>query len=480
MTAQTHGNWIAGEWAVSAETVENRNPSDLDDVVGHYARADAAQTREAVAAARAAFPEWAAVLPERRQAILEFIGNELMARKDEIGALLSREEGKPLHEGKAEVYRAGQFFHYYGGECVRQMGEVADSVRPGVDVEVRREPLGVIGLITPWNFPVAIPAWKSAPALAYGNCMVLKPAELVPASAHALAEIISRSGMPAGVFNLVQGSGRVVGEALLSDPDVDAISFTGSVEVGGHIAKRCAETLKKVQLEMGGKNPLVVLDDADLETAAAAALNGAYFATGQRCTASSRLIVTEGIHDRFVEALSGKLADLRVGHALEEGTQMGPLVSEDQLQRSLDYIAVGQKEGANLHFGGQRLNRETKGHYLSPALFTGTTNAMRINREEIFGPVASVIKVGGYDEALATANDTPFGLTAGICTNSLSHARDFRRKAQAGVVVTNLPTAGTDYHVPFGGRKGSSYGPREQGTYAREFYTIVKTAYTKA
>lgn len=479
MSDNIYGNFIGGRWTESGDVIENRNPSDLDDIVGRYASAGEEETRAAVAAARAAFPAWAASLPEERQAILERIGDELMARKEELGRLLSREEGKPLAEGIGEVARAGQFFRYYGGECLRQMGEAADSVRPGIEIEVRREPLGVIGIITPWNFPVAIPAWKCAPALAFGNCVVFKPAELVPASAWALAEIISRSGLPDGVFNLVMGSGRTVGEAILTNPGVAAVSFTGSVATGRHVAKRAAEGMKKVQLEMGGKNPLVVLDDADVELASAAALNGAYFSTGQRCTASSRLIVTEGVHDRFVSALKDKLAKLRVGHALAEDTQMGPVVDETQLQQDMDYIALGQKEGAELAFGGQRLNRETRGHYLAPALFTETTNAMRINREEIFGPVAAVIRVKDYEEALATANDTDFGLTAGICTTSLKHASHFRRNAEAGVVTVNLPTAGTDYHVPFGGRKASSYGPREQGQYAREFYTQVKTTYTK-
>jgi aldehyde dehydrogenase (NAD+) len=267
---------------------------------------------------------------------------------------------------------------------------------------------------------------------------------------------------------------------MLDSPDVDAITFTGSVATGKRVAAACAEHMRKVQLEMGGKNPLVVLDDADLATAVDCAVNGAFFSTGQRCTASSRLVVTQGIHDRFVEAVSEKLRTLVVDNALKDGTQIGPVVDENQLAQDEKYIAIGRDEGARLAFGGERLNRETPGFYLQPALFTEASNTMRISREEIFGPVASVIRVKDYEEALAVANDTPFGLSSGICTTSLKHATHFKRNAEAGMVMVNLPTAGVDFHVPFGGRKGSSYGPREQGRYAAEFYTTVKTAYTLA
>jgi aldehyde dehydrogenase (NAD+) len=410
---------------------------------------------------------------------LKRVGDELLAKKDEIGALLSREEGKTRAEGVAETVRAGQIFLFFAGEALRLAGEKVPSVRPSVEVEITREPVGVVGLITPWNFPIAIPAWKVAPALAHGNCVVLKPAELVPATAHALADVIARAGLPEGVFNLVMGPGSVVGQALLEHPDVAAISFTGSVATGRRVAAACvaANPMKKVQLEMGGKNPLIVLDDADLATAVECAVNGAFFSTGQRCTASSRLIVTQGIHDRFVKALVERLQGLVVDDALKPGTQIGPVVDQAQLDQDLDYIRLGRDEGAKLVAGGELLRRATPGFYLSPALFTEVDPKMRLAREEIFGPVAGVIRVKGYDEALEVANDTEFGLTAGICTTSLKHAGHFKRNAQAGMVMVNLPTAGVDYHVPFGGRKGSSYGPREQGRYAHEFYTTVKTAY---
>ena len=335
-------------------------------------------------------------------------------------------------------------------------------------------------MICPWNFPIAIPAWKVAPALAYGNCVVLKPADLVPGCAWALADIISRSGIPAGVFNLVMGRGSVVGDVLVNHAGIDAISFTGSQQVGGRIAQQCAVNLKKVQLEMGGKNPQVVLDDADLGQAVELCVQSAFFSTGQRCTASSRLIVTQGIYPKFIEAMQTRMAAIKVGDALGAGIDIGPVSSQSQLAQDVDYVAIGQKEGGKLLMGGEQLKRDTEGFYMAPALFTDTTAEMRINREEVFGPVASIIRVKDYDAALLAANNTPFGLSAGIATTSLKYATHFKRYSQAGMVMVNLPTAGVDYHVPFGGRKGSSYGSREQGRYAQEFFTTVKTAYTLA
>ena len=473
-------NLIGGEWVAGSATAPNTNPSDLNDTVGEYAQADATQLDQAVVAARSAFPAWSLGGIQARADALERIGTEILARRDELGTLLAREEGKVRAEAIGEVVRAGNIFKFFAGECLRLGGELLPSVRPGIGVEISREPLGVVGLITPWNFPIAIPAWKIAPALAFGNCVVFKPADLVPGCAWALADIIHRSGIPAGVFNLVMGPGRQIGEALVNHPQVDGISFTGSAGVGGHIARQCAQSLKKVQLEMGGKNPQVILDDADLKTAVELSVQSAFFSTGQRCTASSRLIVTQGIYPAFIAAMQQRMATLRIGDACADGVDIGPVASQAQLEQDLAYVALGQTEGARLVAGGERLERATPGYYMAPALFAESTPAMRINREEIFGPVASVLQVADYDEALAVANDTPFGLAAGIATTSLKHATHFKRHAQAGMVMVNLPTAGVDYHVPFGGRKGSSYGPREQGHYAREFFTIVKTAYTAA
>jgi alpha-ketoglutaric semialdehyde dehydrogenase len=475
-----HQNYINGAWAEAAEPAPNINPSNLSDVVGEYARANDVQVRAAIAAARAAFPAWSRGAVQARADLLDKIGNEILARKDELGILLSREEGKTKPEGIGEATRAGYLFKFFGAEVVRQAGEILPSVRPGIKVEITREPVGVVGIITPWNFPIAIPAWKIAPALAYGNCVVFKPADLVPGCAWALAEIIARAGLPPGVFNLVMGRGSVVGEILSSDPGIDAVSFTGSAAVGRRVAQNCAARLAKVQLEMGGKNPQVVLDDADLGTAVNVSIQSAFFSTGQRCTAASRLIVTEGIYNRFVAALTEKMKTLKVDDALKDGTDIGPVVDSHQLEQDLRYIELGRKEGAKLAAGGERLKRAAEGYYLEPALFVDTSPQMTINREEIFGPVASVIRVRDYDEALAVANDTPYGLSSGIATTSLKHAEHFKRNSAAGMVMVNLPTAGVDYHVPFGGRKGSSYGPREQGRYAVEFYTSVKTSYVNA
>lgn len=473
-----HKNFINGEWRESSGGRDNINPSDVTDIIGAYASTDERQLNDAVAAAKMAQPLWASATPQQRFAVLDVVGTEILERKDELGRLLSREEGKTLPEGIAEVVRAGQIFKFFAGEAVRLSGEHIDSVRPGIEIDVIRQPIGVVGLITPWNFPIAIPSWKIAPALAFGNAVVFKAAELAPGSSWAVAEILARSGLPPGVFNLVMGRGSVVGNAMVNHPDITGISFTGSVETGRTVAAGCAKRLARVQLEMGGKNPLVVLDDANLDVAVNAAINGSYFSTGQRCTASSRLIVTEGIHDRFVNAMVERIKKLKIDDALAEGTDIGPAVDESQLSKDLEYVEIGKKEGAKLIAGGERLQRQKQGYYIAPALFTEARGDMRICREEIFGPVAAIIKVKDYEEALATANDTPYGLTAGICTTSLKYASHFKRQAEAGMVMVNLPTAGVDYHVPFGGRKGSSYGSREQGRYAVEFYTTVKTCYT--
>lgn len=477
--AELHKNLIDGEW-VGSDGVENINPSNTAEVVGLYARATAEETKQAIAAAKAAFPVWSRSGILERHAILSKTSQEILARKAELGELLSREEGKTLPEGIGEVTRAAQIFDFFAGETLRLAGEVLPSARPGVGVEITREPIGVVGIITPWNFPIAIPTWKIAPALAYGNTVVIKPADLVPGSTWAIVDILQRAGLPKGVLNLVMGKGSVVGQTMLDSKDVNAISFTGSVGTGKRVASASLEVGRKFQLEMGGKNPTIVLDDADLKVAVETVAQSAFFSTGQRCTAASRIIVTEGIHDRFVEALAERARNLRVGNALHKDTDIGPVVDPSQLKQDTDYIEIGKNEGAKLLVGGERVQKETEGYFLQPTLFTEATNQMRISREEIFGPVASVIRVKDYEEALATSNDTDFGLSAGIVTTSLKYATHFKRNAEAGMVMVNVPTAGVDFHVPFGGRKGSSYGPREQGKYAAEFFTVVKTAYTAA
>ncbi|CAG4896853.1 aldehyde dehydrogenase family protein [Paraburkholderia gardini] len=473
-------NLIGGEWCAGPTSRQNINPSDIDDIVGEYARADAGQTRDAIDAAYDAQKSWADSSIQTRATALDRAGSELLSRQAELGALLSREEGKTLLEGIAEVARAGQIFKFFAAEAVRTKGEKLASVRPLVEVEITREPVGVVGVITPWNFPIAIPAWKIAPALAYGNSVVFKPADLVPGSARALAEILHRSGFPPGVFNLVMGRGSIVGNEMVASTRVDALSFTGSVETGQQLLEQGARQFRKMQLEMGGKNPLVVLDDADLDVAIDCAVQGAYYSTGQRCTASSRFIVQNGIYARFVERMTEALSQLRVGHALDPDTDIGPVVDEEQLRQDEAYIVIGKNEGARLVYGGTAVAGRTRGHFLAPALFADATPRMRIAREEIFGPVACAIPVASYEEAIEVANDSEFGLSAGICTTSLKYATHFKRHIRCGMAMVNVPTAGVDYHVPFGGAKASSFGPREQGTYAAEFFTTVKTAYTKA
>lgn len=469
--------YIDGRWCAGEAAAPDVNPSDLSDVIGDFAQASLSQLDEAVAAASRAQPSWWRCGIQKRHDILMAIGTELMARAEEISRLLSREEGKPLAEGRGEVYRAGQFFTYFAGEALRLIGDRAESVRPGIEIDVRREPVGVVAIISPWNFPVATPAWKIAPALAFGNSVIWKPANLTPASAAALTEIISRQDIPAGVFNLVPGAGSSIGQRLVESPEVDAISFTGSVPVGRRIAASAIANMTKLQMEMGSKNPMLILEDADLDQAVACAANAAFGGTGQKCTAASRLIVHEKIHDAFVGQLADAARALRVGPALDADTQIGPVVSEAQLKQNLTYLELGQSEGAELVCGGGVLDRATRGHFMAPAVFSAATNDMRVNREEMFAPITCVQKVGSYDEGLAVANDSEFGLTAGIMTRSLARANHFRANMKAGCIMVNLPTAGTDYHVPFGGRGASSYGSREQGQYAAEFYTTVKTSY---
>ncbi len=476
---ETHslGHLIGGEWTGADDALESRNPSNTKDIVARFPDGTAEDVNRAVAAAQQAFPAWSAASPEVRADLLDKIAATLFERAAELGELLAREEGKIRAEGMGETLRAARIFRYFAGEALRRHGLTLESTRPGLDVATYREALGVIGLITPWNFPIAIPAWKIAPALAFGNAVVLKPANITPAVASALARIIDECGAPAGVFNLVLGRGDV-GRALVDHADVAAISFTGSQEVGAAVGKAAVARQARVQMEMGGKNPLVILADADLDKAVAIAADGGFLQTGQRCTASSRVIVEDAIHDRFVEALAQKAQSLKVGGALAEGTQIGPASSKTQLEQNLRYVGIARDEGGRIATGGERLELETPGYFMQPTLIADTRPDMRINGEEVFGPVVSTIRAKNYEEALEIANMGDFGLSAGIVSNNARHIRDFRKRIRAGMVMVNLPTAGVDYHVPFGGTRGSSYGPREQGYAAVEFYTQIKTVYT--
>ena len=471
-----NSNYIAGQWVEGSGSIQNINPSDTTDKISEYTSATADQFELAVQSAIQAQKEWEKVGIEKKSQILIKIGDELIHKSKDLGELLSREEGKPLAEGIGEVARAGQQFQYYGSECLRLYGEKIPSTRPGFQVEISREPLGVIGIISPWNFPIAIPAWKAAPALMCGNAVILKPASLTPASAIELTKIIANQDIPDGLFNLVLGSGGDIGHKIATHKDIVAITFTGSVEVGKKLYQDASPQLKKMQMEMGSKNPLVVMDDADLQTAIACASNGAYGGTGQKCTASSRLIVHENIYKDFVDGLIENIKNIKVGHALDEGTQMGPASNQSQYESNLNYVEIGKGE-AKLAFGGNPMNMRTAGYYMEPTLFIDGDNKSRINQEEMFGPIACVIPAKDLENALEIANDTDFGLSSGIITQSLAKAEHFKQNIKTGVSTVNLPTAGLDYHVPFGGRKASSFGPREQGTYARDFYSQVKTSY---
>jgi aldehyde dehydrogenase (NAD+) len=470
-------NYINGAWVEGEGEINNINPSDTNDLIDTYTNASSNQLNDAVSSAKIAQKKWEKVGIEKRANILNDIGSEIIKQSKEIGTLLCREEGKTLPEGIGEVVRSGQQFQYYAASALRQFGENIASTREGVSVEMTREPVGVCGIISPWNFPIAIAAWKAAPAMAFGNAIVLKPASQTPASAIALTKIISdQKDIPEGLFNLVLGGGGTIGNQISGHPDIDAISFTGSVNVGQTIYMEAAKTMKKMQLEMGSKNPLLVMDDADLDIAVACATNGAYGGTGQKCTASSRLIVHEKVYKDFIQRLIKSISALKVGHALKEGSQMGPVSSEAQLHSNLDYVKKGKSE-AKLAYGGNPISLDTPGYYMEPTLFIDGDNKSTINQEEMFGPIACIIPVKSYEEGLEVANDTIFGLSSGIITQSLSKAADFKKNIKTGVTTVNLPTAGLDYHVPFGGRKASSFGPREQGTYAHEFFTHVKTAY---
>ena len=470
-------HWINGEKVSADRPGQGLNPSDTREVVARTPDGGVAEVDQAVAAAKAAFESWSEASPEVRSDVLDRAGTLVMERREQLGRLLSREEGKTLPEGIGETVRAGRILKYFAGEALRLHGQNLASTRPGVEIQTYRQAVGVVGLITPWNFPIAIPAWKMAPALAFGNTVVIKPAGLTPATAEALVAILHEAGLPKGVVNMIIGRGGV-GQAIVDHKDVDALSFTGSQSVGAGVAAGAVARQARVQLEMGGKNPLIVLDDADLDRAVAIALDGSFFATGQRCTASSRLIVQDGIHDKFVAALSEKLKALKVGPALDPTSQMGPAVSEAQMETSYRYIDIARNEGGRIAVGGERLTLETPGWYVQPTLIADTAPDMKINNEEVFGPVASTIRVNSYEDALAVANGVEFGLSAGIVTSSLKHARDFQRRAKAGMTMVNLPTAGVDYHVPFGGTKKSSYGAREQGFAAQEFFTQTKTSYS--
>ncbi|CAN5848505.1 aldehyde dehydrogenase family protein [soil metagenome] len=475
---QTYKNLIDGEWVDSSDgkTFENRNPAKLDDVLGTFPLATVGDVERAIDAANAALPAWANMPAPNRGAILDKVSRILDARMGEIATVLTREEGKTLAEATGEVTRARDIFRYHSGEGWRAGGAVIPSNTNGELLYTRREPLGVVALVTPWNFPIAIPAWKMAPALAYGNTVVFKPASFTPQTALMLMEALVEAGIPKGVVNFVTGSGRTVGDTLVGSPKVHGVSFTGSVSVGMGIYEKAMKNLTRVQLEMGGKNPTIVLKDANIETAVKMTVAGGFGLTGQACTATSRVIVEESIADEYAKAMVAAARSLKVGNGLESGVQMGPAVSQDQLQTDLEYIGIGQKEGAKLLVGGSQAG--DGGYYVQPTVFDYVESQMRIGQEEIFGPVISIIRAKDFEDALAKANGIGFGLAAAVITNDLQKAFQFANRIDAGVVKINEPTTGLALQAPFGGFKHSSANTfKEQGQAAIEFYTRTKTIY---
>lgn len=475
---QTFKNLISGEWvdATNGATFENRNPAKFDEVIGAFPAATADDVHRAIAAAKAALPAWANLPAPARGAILDKASQIIDARHKELAAILTREEGKTRAEATGEVLRARDIFKYYAGEGWRAGGDVIPSNTGGELLYTRREPLGVVALVTPWNFPIAIPTWKMAPALIYGNTVVFKPASFAPEIAYRLVEVLVEAGLPKGVVNFVTGSGRLVGDVLVGSKDLSGISFTGSYSVGMKIYEKAMPNLTRVQLEMGGKNPMIVLNDADVDKAVQLSAMSGFGVTGQACTAASRVIVEEGIADAFVAALTAKARSMVVGNGLEDGVQMGPAVSEDQLKTDLDYIKIGKDEGAKLLAGGDRA--KDGGYYVQPTVFDDVDIKMRIAQEEIFGPVISVIRAKNIDDAIEKANNIQFGLSAGIVTNDMQKAFTFANRIEAGVVKINEPTTGLALQAPFGGFKHSSANTfKEQGPAAIEFYTRTKTIY---
>jgi acyl-CoA reductase-like NAD-dependent aldehyde dehydrogenase len=479
----TFRNFIGGEWVACAggATFETRNPANIDEVVGVYQKSDAADTRQAIEAAQKAQTAWAAIPAPKRGEILHRAAGILEARADQVAREMTREEGKTLPEARGEVGRAINILRYVGGEGARFGGGNVPSERDRVMIQTRRRPLGVVGLITPWNFPIAIPTWKTAPALICGNAVVLKPSDLAPLCAVRLVEALDEAGVTKGAINLVTGPGSKVGHEIVTNPAVKAISFTGSEGTGSAIAVEAAKRRARVQLEMGGKNPTIVLADADIADAVNVVVNAAFFSTGQRCTATSRVIVEEPIVEAFTAALVERTRGLKVGNGLEPGVEIGPSIDQKQLDTVLQYVGVGTGEGARLLTGGERLSEgaHAKGYFTSPAVMTDVAPSMRVAQEEIFGPVLGVLPARDLDHAIAIANGIRFGLSAAVCTRSLTSAYEFIHRIEAGLVMVNLPSAGVEYHVPFGGSKASSMGMREQGAVAIDFYSEWQTAYVK-
>ena len=478
---RTFGNYIKGEWVESGATFENRNPADTDEVVGRFVKGTPADVDSAAAAAAAAFPGWAATNGPARGAILYKAADILDRRFEQISEEMTREEGKTLPEAKGEVRRSINIFRYFAAEGARMAGQVVPSERERVHMFAFRKPLGVVGLVTPWNFPSAIPAWKLAPALVCGNTVVLKPASAAPLSAWRLVEALGEAGLPQGVVNFVAGSGGSLGSALVNAKPLKAVSFTGSCQIGQWLHGEASKRRLRIQLEMGGKNPTIVLADADFNAAVENVANAAFFSTGQKCTATSRAIVEDAIYDRFVAALVERTRKLKVGNGMDPSVHIGPCVDQDQMETVLRYIEIGTKECGAPRIGGSRLTGGVydKGWFVEPTIFADVTEDMTIAREEIFGPVLAVMRARDFEDALRLANNVPFGLSASIQSTNLTRVFDYIYRMEAGLLTVNLPSAGVEYQLPFGGTKDSSFGPKEQGQTALDFYSDFKTVYLR-
>lgn len=473
-------NYINGEW-VDGPTFENRNPANTEEVVGLFVKGSAADVHRAAEAAEAAFTAWANMPGPARGALLFKVADILEKKFDQLGAEMCREEGKTLPEAKGEVRRAINIFRYFGSEGSRLPGHLVPSERERVHMFAIRKPIGVIGQINPWNFPIAIPAWKLAPALVCGNTVIVKPASVSPLSSWRIVEACHEAGIPKGVVNYIAGSGGEIGNALVSAKPLKAVSFTGSCEIGNWLHAEASKRKLRIQLEMGGKNPTIVLGDCDFKASVENVVNAAFFSTGQKCTATSRAIVEESIYDQFVEALVERTKKLKVGNGMEPGIDIGPAVDQGQLDTNLKYIALGKEEGARLVCGGNRLTGGDydKGYFVEPTIFADVTENMRLAQEEVFGPVLAVMKAKDFNDAMRIANNIPFGLSASVQTTNLSRVFEFVYGCEAGLLTVNLPSAGVEYQLPFGGTKDSSFGPKEQGPAAMDFYSDYKTVYLK-
>jgi aldehyde dehydrogenase (NAD+) len=479
-TAQVCRNFINGQWVESSSglSIERRNPADHDEVVAVVPLSTREEAREAIAAAKAAFPAWRDTPAPVRGKIVARAAAILEARKEEVARLLTREEGKTLKDSLGEVTRSVNILEFTAGEARRMGGETVPSEMPRNFAYTFKQPLGVVGSITPWNFPVAIPVWKAGPALVTGNTRVFKPAEVTPLTAAIIVEIFTEAGTPPGVLNMILGAGEEVGDELVEHDDVRALSFTGSNAIGGTIYAAGARKMKKCQCEMGGKNPVVVLADADLDLAVESTVVGAFGSSGQRCTATSRVVVEDAVADRFVEALAARARKMKAGNGLDSSVDLGPLVDEKQLETVLRYLAIGKKE-AKLLAGGERLKGGDldRGLFVAATVFDHVPWDSVIAQEEIFGPVISVIRVGDFEEAIRVANSVKYGLSSSIYTNDARKIFEFIERIESGMTHVNLPTIASEAHLPFGGVKATGIGLREMGRVAIDFYTEIKTVY---